>query len=51
LRFYARLGVCDIVCSPWTFFWLASNVFSITLHTWLGSPHPLTIGLSQCICD
>jgi hypothetical protein len=32
------------------FFWLVSNIFSIMMHIKLGLPHPLTFGLSHCIC-
>jgi len=31
-------------------FLLTSKVFSTTLHTWLGFPHPLALSLSHCIC-
>jgi hypothetical protein len=32
------------------FFGLILEPFSIALHTWLSLSHPLTLGLSHCIC-
>jgi hypothetical protein len=32
-------------------FRMASNIFSLTLHTRLSLPHPMAHGFSRCICD
>jgi hypothetical protein len=53
-----QLRSCALGLSAWlsihpiiSFFRMASDIFSLILHTKLGLPHPTIHGLSQCICS
>jgi hypothetical protein len=43
-------GVWFIARPIFTTFQLSSLVFSTTLHTWFGLPHPSIAGIFQCVC-